>query len=650
MPETYSPIIWHNDQSPAINENNLNRIEVGIEALDDRAARLELGVADPVVIPFATSITIDATQGSLFRCTAIGDLTLDSIVGGIDGQTIELEVLASGGIRSFVITGGAEATTIAAGEQWAGKFRYRAVDASWVYYPAAGGGSGGGGSGGVSSVNGLTGAVALTADSIGDGSTKVQMTSAERSKLAGVAAGATIYGDEQAQDAAAALFTTATHTGVGAAYDDSSNRLSLTVTGGSATPTAHPTDPTLYSFGATIGTAPTAPGAPTITGVTAGSGQVTVSFTPPASNGGAAISGYTATSTPGGFTGSGSSSPIVVSGLANGTAYTFTVKATNSAGTGPASAASSSATPAASGAGGSSPGSSTPATWWIPFGSAPHCRVTWQTGVVSGQAQVVWVASMPDVRTRTTTLETGVAAQTQDAYQAYVQDLSTGATVADSGTVLGTASSWTATTLTPVAGRRYRGFARVRAADGQWSAYSSTRFVAPTGVTRFFEDFGMVGDGTTRSGTDYGSSIGDGPIRAGIRACNPGDVLKSNAPGTAITGVTVTGTAISAASGTFTGRTGQKIMSASRRSAGRCSGCGSPSHPDASGRPRSSNPAGSAPNHAQDRARPFGGRSSARRATGPDRCRLPCTRCGGECPVRRAPCYRYRSIAWTSPH
>jgi hypothetical protein len=74
----------------------------------------------------------------------------------------------------------------------------------------------------------------------------------------------------------------------------------------------------------------TVPGAPTIGTATAGDSSATVAFTPPADNGGATITGYTATSTPGSFTGTGSSSPVTVSGLANGTAYTFTVHATNS--------------------------------------------------------------------------------------------------------------------------------------------------------------------------------------------------------------------------------------------------------------------------------------------------------------------------------
>jgi uncharacterized protein YhjY with autotransporter beta-barrel domain len=90
------------------------------------------------------------------------------------------------------------------------------------------------------------------------------------------------------------------------------------------------------------------PGAPTIGTATAGDTQVSVSFTPPSSTGGTSITGYTVTSNPGGITGTCASSPCVVTGLTNGTAYTFTVTATNSAGTGAASAASNSATPAAS--------------------------------------------------------------------------------------------------------------------------------------------------------------------------------------------------------------------------------------------------------------------------------------------------------------
>ncbi|MDR1514549.1 MAG: chitobiase/beta-hexosaminidase C-terminal domain-containing protein, partial [Synergistaceae bacterium] len=93
---------------------------------------------------------------------------------------------------------------------------------------------------------------------------------------------------------------------------------------------------------------PTVPGTPTGVSATAGNRQAAVSFTAPASDGGSAIMGYTVTSSPGNITKTGTSSPITVTGLSNGTAYTFTVTAKNSIGTGPASAPSAAVTPTAS--------------------------------------------------------------------------------------------------------------------------------------------------------------------------------------------------------------------------------------------------------------------------------------------------------------
>lgn len=91
---------------------------------------------------------------------------------------------------------------------------------------------------------------------------------------------------------------------------------------------------------------PTIPGAPTIgTATAASSSTITVTFTANAANPGYPTPTFTATSNPGGFTGTSATSPITVGGLTAGTSYTFTVTATNYAGTSAASAASNSAIP-----------------------------------------------------------------------------------------------------------------------------------------------------------------------------------------------------------------------------------------------------------------------------------------------------------------
>lgn len=88
------------------------------------------------------------------------------------------------------------------------------------------------------------------------------------------------------------------------------------------------------------------PGAPTGVSATAtNSTTASVSFTAPSNTGGATITSYQVTSSPGSITVTGGSSPITVTGLTTGTSYTFTVRAANSAGQGPASSASNSAIP-----------------------------------------------------------------------------------------------------------------------------------------------------------------------------------------------------------------------------------------------------------------------------------------------------------------
>jgi predicted RNA-binding protein with TRAM domain len=101
---------------------------------------------------------------------------------------------------------------------------------------------------------------------------------------------------------------------------------------------------------------PIAPSAPSVGSVTAGDGQLSVAFTAPSSNGGSAITDYEY-STDNGVTwvsAASTSSPIVITGLSNGTSYNVKLRAINSAGDGTASAAVS-ATPTASGDGPTAP-------------------------------------------------------------------------------------------------------------------------------------------------------------------------------------------------------------------------------------------------------------------------------------------------------
>lgn len=97
------------------------------------------------------------------------------------------------------------------------------------------------------------------------------------------------------------------------------------------------------------GSQATVPGAPTGVAATAGDASATVSWSAPASDGGSPITGYTVTSSPGGKTCTWTTGPLscTVTGLTNGTAYTFRVRATNGVGDGALSAASNSVTPTA---------------------------------------------------------------------------------------------------------------------------------------------------------------------------------------------------------------------------------------------------------------------------------------------------------------
>ena len=168
--------------------------------------------------------------------------------------------------------------------------------------------------------------------------------------------------------------------------------------------------------------------APTGVSATAGDGEATVSWTAPANTGGLVITRYSAVATPGGRQcswniGTGGPLQCTVTGLTNGTTYTFEVRAINSAGPSALSTPSTPVVPTAGSGGGgaggggaSSGGSAASGSGTTSSGggtaTAKPTATIEVTEPVDGEATVTvgWSATQATAATTlTTTLPTGVA-------------------------------------------------------------------------------------------------------------------------------------------------------------------------------------------------------------------------------------------------
>ena len=139
------------------------------------------------------------------------------------------------------------------------------------------------------------------------------------------------------------------------------------------------------------------PGAPTSVVAVAGVGSVTLTWVAPTT--GLAATSYTATSSTGGFTCTSSTLTCVVVGPLYGTTYTFTVTATNSYGTGPASVASNGVSPSEA-----APAAPTAVTGTTASGSV---AVSWTAAVNNGAVVSLYtVTASPGGATCTTATTT----------------------------------------------------------------------------------------------------------------------------------------------------------------------------------------------------------------------------------------------------
>jgi hypothetical protein len=228
------------------------------------------------------------------------------------------------------------------------------------------------------------------------------------------------------------------------------------------------------------------------TGRAYNNGAVTVSFSLPGDS--PAATSYTVTSSPGGFTATGASSPLTVEGLLSDTSYTFTVVATNASGNSIASAASSAVT-----------ATTVPATPGAPSASSPSAgtdSVSWSAPASGGKAitNYHWAASDGKAGdTSATSVSVGQEMGTAQTYTVYATNAN-----GNSGTSAASGNVTTAFSFVPF------GFAPFGFTPFGFTPFGFTPFgFTPFGFTPFgFTPFGFTPFGFTPFGFTPVKSIG----------------------------------------------------------------------------------------------------------------------------------------------
>ena len=166
---------------------------------------------------------------------------------------------------------------------------------------------------------------------------------------------------------------------------------------------------------AAAGTPATTPGAPSVVAGTAGDGQVIVTWELPSTTGGSDLTKHRAVATPGGAycdTTDGTTTTCTITGLDNGSAYTFKVTATTAIGDGTASSASDAVTPVTTpgtptAVAGAADDASVVVTWTAPTDNGGSA-ITDYTVESSSDSGTTWTAFSHDASTTASLRVTGL--------------------------------------------------------------------------------------------------------------------------------------------------------------------------------------------------------------------------------------------------